>query len=884
MIIKSGKDAITEQTKRIIKAVYNAIISRKKLAIYFLVLIAFLAVFVAGAFTYRSIAGYVAQKTFISGFGEIVGKVREIVSIETARNYIKGKLSDPGRIDIDIGFMDYQLLEYRRSLALANQTLYGINNDWVDAVIRYKTDTIPARLRLKGGGAEHHLGTDVWSFRVETRDGSLLGMTEFSLMGPRRRCFMMEWLIRRMMNEEGLVSKRYEFIEVAINGDSKGIYAIDEHYGTTMIEANQRRAGIVVRFTQDQLWLEKASIYTSPWEFNEYYFTADVDAIGSNQILSDEVLSKELEKAVNLAEAFRNGDLPTHEVFDVDRLAKLFAIGDIMGAWHGFGSFNLKFYYSPITSRLEPVPDDTFNEDEYAPPREGLLVSRRLFRLTDDYNKGAFLKRIFSDPILVEKYMQELERFSEKSYLDNIFIKFDEEITRNLNILYRDYPTYVFPKAQIYANQESIRAILNPYRGIKAYFQEQRADSIVLGIATCKALPMEILSVTDGSNAVLEPKQGSIVLAARDYDHPVIYQEVEFDLPDGFSDSIESLAGLAVNYKILGTSNLRSEPVTPYPAFDPQFRASDFIRQQPNFNEFSFLRVDSSGNEIQVERGDWVLSQNLIIPEGYTLVCDAGTSLDLRNSAKILSYSPMIFIGSEDYPITISSSDSTGQGIAVLNSGGKSYLENVIFRNLSAPSQSNWELTGAVTFYESPVSISKCRFLDNRSEDGLNLIRSDFQIVDSLFRNCQSDALDSDFSNGSILRTSFVDSVNDAMDFSWSVVDISNSYVSGAGDKGISVGESSKIIVSSIEIRNSNIAVASKDLSELIIRASLIDNCNIGLAAYQKKPEFGPASISASGVKVLNSPVLHLIEEKSVLMLDSIRIDGTERNVAEGIY
>lgn len=877
MLIKSGKDAFAEQIKRIMKARFDAIISRKKLAIYLLALIAFLAVFVAGAFTYRSVAGYVAQNTFLMGLREVGESVtiRDIISIETVRNYIKGRLSEPERINIDIGFTDYQQLAERRKLALENQTLYGIENDWINAEIRYKTDTIPVRLRLKGGGTEEHLAGSRWSLRVETRDNkALFGMTEFSLMDPQRRGFLLEWLFRRVMREEGVISKRYEFIEVIINGENKGVYAIDEHYGKTMIEASQRREGLVVRFAQERLWFERAAFYLYPFQFDDYYFTADVDAIDSGRIKRDELLSRQLEKTANLLEAFRNGDLPTHEVFDVDKLAKFMAVGDVIGAYHGFGIFNMKFYYNPITSKLEPVIDDNFNETDFKP-------GRRLFRLQDAYNKGAFLKQIFRDLVFVEKYIQELERVSEKSYVDNILSELDDEITRNLEILYRDYPSYRFPRDQLYENRASLCVILNPHRGIKAYFQQKLADSIILGIATCKALPMEILSVTDGSNTLF-PKQGRTILAGKDYASPVVYEEIEFNLPDGI-DWAESIPELKVNYKILGTNRLRSESVIPYPSFNQQFLTSDFIRQEPNFDDFLFLRVDSSRDEIRVERGSWVLNQNLIIPEGYTFIVNAGTNLDLTNSAKILSYSPITFVGLEDSPITISSSDSTGQGIVVLSSGGKSILENVIFTNLSAPSQNGWELTGAITFYESPVYISKCRFLENRAEDALNLIRSEFNIEDSLFKNSLSDALDADFSNGYISRTSFIDSGNDAIDFSWSVVEISKCYIDGAGDKGLSVGESSKVSVNQIEIKNTKIAAASKDMSELTIVKINIYDSEIGLAAYQKKPEFGPAHISATNVNSMNVPVLHLIEEKSVLMLEDIRIDGTEKDVAKGV-
>ena len=51
----------------------------------------------------------------------------------------------------------------------------------------------------------------------------------------------------------------------------------------------------------------------------------------------------------------------------------------------------------------------------------------------------------------------------------------------------------------------------------------------------------------------------------------------------------------------------------------------------------------------------------------------------------------------------------------------------------------------------SDVKISHSVFRNNTSEDALNIIRSDFSIEFTLFSNTVGDALDSDFSLGSIV-------------------------------------------------------------------------------------------------------------------------------------
>jgi len=800
--------------------------------------------------------------------------------------YTQIQLQDVERLYIDIGFEDFQKLAYWKELAIEKGMLYGVDHDYVAAQIRHKQKTIPARIRLKGAQPIYHFqdyrGGDKWSMRIRIRgDNALFGMKNFALMSPKRRSFMLEWFLRRLMKEEGVISKRYKFVELIINGENKGIYALDEHFDSLMLEANERREGPVIRLAQEAVWSEGANWST---QLDDYYFALDIDAFGSRKIMDDELFFKQLQKAGNLYKAFRRGDLSTSEVFDIDKLAKWMAISDIIGGFHGFIVCDMRFYYNPITSKLEPCPDDSFNELQTDPISLG-----RVCRLDDQsLTRSTFVMQLFDDLAFAERYMQELERVSQKSYLENVFNVLGDEIEENVNILRKDqhYLYYEFPKGQLYRNQEYIRKLLNPYKGIMAHFEGESDDSIILNIASVKIVPSEILSVTYKDNIALKPKKEKIVLKGREFETPLTYNSFEFSLPEGFS-GIQSPSELVVNYRILGTTRLRKEAIHPYHSYDASFFANDLIRQEPNYEDFDFVKADTTTKQILLKRGHWVLEKPLIIPAGYTFVINAGTNLDLVKNARILSYSPVQFMGSDDHPITIYTSDSTGQGITVLGAEKGSFLRNVVFKNLSQPLQGDWQLTGAVTFYESPVTIDKCRFLGCQSEDSLNIIRSKFSIDNSLFADSVSDALDVDFGKGSILNTSFTNSTNDAVDFSGSAATVSKSFIDGAGDKGISVGENSQIVARHIEIKNAAIGVASKDFSQITIENIQIYNTKIGFTAYQKKPEFGPATISVGGVNFMDVATMYLIEEGSLLLINSLegtkRVPGMQKDIAKAM-
>ena len=67
--------------------------------------------------------------------------------------------------------------------------------------------------------------------------------------------------------------------------------------------------------------------------------------------------------------------------------------------------------------------------------------------------------------------------------------------------------------------------------------------------------------------------------------------------------------------------------------------------------------------------------------------------------------------------------------------------------------------------------------------------------------------------------------------------------MTNCGDKGVSAGEESYVIIDDVVVDGATIGAASKDLSFLKVESITLKNCNQGFAAYQKKPEYGVSSI-----------------------------------------
>ena len=157
-------------------------------------------------------------------------------------------------------------------------------------------------------------------------------------------------------------------------------------------------------------------------------------------------------------------------------------------------------------------------------------------------------------------------------------------------------------------------------------------------------------------------------------------------------------------------------------------------------------------------------------------------------------------------------------------------------------------MTGSFNVYQSDINIKDSSFINNFSEDSINIFRSKAYLDSLRFSSIKSDAIDFDFSEGNITNILFEDIGNDALDFSGTIANIENVKMKNIGDKGISAGEESEINLKNISIKNSYIGIASKDDSTIQGVKINISDSEIGLAAYQKKSEFGPGKIELKNI------------------------------------
>jgi hypothetical protein len=778
----------------------------------------------------------------------------------------------PERIVLEVAPADHAKLAARRDEARRLGVLLGAPGDFVPARIHHGGATLEAKLRLKGDWVDHLQG-DKWSFRVKlVGAGSVLGLRHFSLHHPKTRNFAHEWVYHQALAREGVIALRYDFVDVSFQGRPLGIYALEEHFDAGMLEHNRRRPGPILKLDETLHWEDLAVQHrkgaASPTGLQAEE-AANVTAFGAEDWLDGAKGRAQFLRAVDLLEAFRAGELRVAQAFDAEKLAAYFAVSDLMGATHGVNWINLRFYHDPIAARLEPVGFDG---------NAGARLVQLVGSARDAGGASRFKERCFSDAEFFALYVKALERVSAPAYLDELLAGLADGLERSLHVLYREFPWWHWSPRVLRENQETIRAALHPAKALHAHLSAASPRAVELELGAIQGLPVEVLSVKAGDGTVFRTDE-RVLLEPAAPGRPVAWRTARFGTPSREA----GVAGLAVQYRILGSGEIRSAEVFPWPRRSPDPLTASLPHAEPNVADFAFLTVEEATRTIRVRAGSVVLDRPLVVPEGWTLAMSAGSELELRGSGAILSRSPLDFAGTEEAPVMVRSDGSGGHGIVVIGAGRDSTLRHVRFLDLGSPAGAGFAPTGAITFLESPVVIQDCEFAGSRAGEALNLVRSAFSIERSLFRDARSDALDADFSDGRVARSAFTGLGTDAIDLSGSRVALEDLVVENAGHEGISAGEGSAVWVERVRITGAKIGVASRDGSEFRAREIQVADTRIGLAVLQKDPRYGPASLEVEQASFDEVQTPYSVERGSRLVVDGKEIPASG-NVGEMLY
>ena len=568
-------------------------------------------------------------------------------------------------------------------------------------------------------------------------------------------------------------------------------------------------------------------------------------------------------RANTLINNFIQGELELSSVFDLNKLATYNAIVKIF--------------------------TNSCDEDIFFTFNEGSNLIEPFSNFSNCLGKTSnFLTRPILDNLnYINVYTKKLEELSSIDFTKN-FIENDISLYRELALINSYHPKSIFSRDILEINQRIIQKGLNPSSLIISELISMSKHQMLIRINNTSEFPIDVFGLThrkkkniaelDFPKRILSLQTDTVsVKIPRSFENLFVSKKkkvVGFNLAKHIYD-------LNLSYAVVGLIKKYNASIQPYEQVEKV--EHDLFRSKELINNHEFIKIDNKNKKITFLKDSIVISSPLVLAKGFTVDLKAGAKINIKDGGKIISYSPFNFRGTKQKPILIFSSDKKGQGILVLSEGRNSKLKHVIFSDLINPKYGGWSVSGALTFYESPVNLENVTIRNNRCEDALNIVRTHFTMTESQITGTQSDAFDGDFVKGSIVNCLFENLGNDAIDVSGSDLYISNVNISNAGDKGLSAGEDSKMTINNVIISNSEIAIAGKDLSIINAKNVKIKNTKLGITAFKKKPEFGSSNVTINGLVMENVETDYLIESSSNMFVDGKKIE-TSQNVKDRMY
>lgn len=296
------------------------------------------------------------------------------------------------------------------------------------------------KVRLKGGGRDHWSGKK-WSLRIDLprQARPVWGMRTFSVQAPETRNWLAEWLMYRLLRQEGLLALRYEFAQLTLNGQDKGIFAVEESFGPELIANNRRPPGILLKFDEQHLIEPGARTpEEASGEQAAIFRHAPIRPYDDKEVLTDSMRAPQFRRARALLAGIRDGSVPLARGLDAAAAGRVYAIIDLLGAHHAVRWKNARYYYDPTTDRLTLIAYDGNGSGRIRQAYPERWRDHRLYP-----NDLALWKdRFFTDSTFRRGYYDEALQLSGPSFLETFLRTAEPQLTAYRHLMYKDRPTY----------------------------------------------------------------------------------------------------------------------------------------------------------------------------------------------------------------------------------------------------------------------------------------------------------------------------------------------------------------------------------------------------------------------------------------------------------
>lgn len=778
------------------------------------------------------------------------GEYLKIININLFKNF---QASDLEKVYLEINQKSILGLELQRKIKSENGgELPDINKSMLGAKVNYQGEKYDVKIRIKGVRQMHWVNKNQTSYKIDIRGNKRLwGMEEFSFQKPITKNYTYEYLFHKLLGHVGLAKIKYFFINLYLNDQDLGVYAVEESFSKELIERQGRRNG---------------PIFSLKDELGEYFPNIAYEVYSKNFWISQHPkLTSDLFSILN---NIKNEIFHINDYFDIDKWAKYFAIMDLTGAYHGSLLKSVKLYYNPTTALFEPIGYDLhqgagifgnfivmdFLQEE---PRESKIACSWICGHKEWYFRFLKKKNGEINHKFVKKYIEYLKKYSDEDFVSNFLKIYEKELLTYNNAIDRDYSktdrvrwkgagffiydkNYLLNRAQLIKNRithTNLKNINISKNNNLLYFEDYSTSSFPVEGKT-----IECLNKKDSTHfffaGSMSIKLNTTCKKIRLKDHKG--NSIIMDLKNNFN--------LNADKKI--------------------YTKKEFN----NLNEIKY--VTKISDDEYIVNSNIIIEKNTLIKKDEKIIINKNKTINIKNNSTLFIEGKIIFINDEKNYTKVYSDDGTGSLIFNNNSFE---FKNVLFQNLSKPNLDNYILYGGVNFINSKLKLKNIIIKDSNNEDAMNIINSKSELFNIYFNNISADALDVDFGEMNFIGIHCKNINNDCLDVSGANVDGNNLTSINVSDKGLSAGENSDIKIKSMNIVNNYIALAVKDGSTVNLDKITLEKNNYDIAIFNKKKEFLKPKLFISNLNIINKKKI-IQSNGTTLLIDNENYYGTMKD------
>lgn len=693
-------------------------------------------------------------------------------------------------LQIDIANSDWNSILHQRTRALEKGILLEENEQPVSMTLTFNQRSSEGEIRLKGDWIDHLLGEE-WSFRIRCNDSvGVNGHTEFSIMRLQARDYLREWMFKKALRQEGILTPDYQFVRVVLRGKDMGLMVLEGVPNSFMLEHQERRDGPVLKWDESGFWEAKTRSFSSP--------SAPVFK-GKWNVPKLEQRKKWMEQAEggvalhSLQEWEQNAAPRNIEIW-----AKYYALVDLFQAYHGLVWHNQRFYFNPVTHALEPIAIDGFTSEGIYQIDERPIMAWGL-QSQSPWEKDALQPfGLFRNPAFSKAYFQYLNKYSQPEFLHRLWKANGAEMQKLTAAIQTKRKHYQLPRAATMRRAREIQSYLQPLPGQVISYQ---AKGQVI-VENRWGLPLEIFQEQQPQRVWMLPAFDSSVAPPR------------ITLPAGVKN---------LRYRTLGGSNVQKVGKRlPLP--------------QPSTVKKVTLTLPKGfllkGNRITAASGEW--NSNCVVPAGYVLEIPRGTIISMKPHQVLWVEGNLEEVGSGNQEIQV-----LGGAVYVHPQNHSLNWHRWRFRGQRQFSWGNVHGMGGVNVVDANLTWSGVIFEDIKAEDALNLVHCSGKMENVVVQNVSGDGIDFDFCQMNLTRSQFRNTGNDGIDFSGGNANVSYCTFFQNGDKSISCGEGNRFQGKNLRFENQRLGIGVKDLSVANVEQVHCQKVELAAKVFRKKPDWG---------------------------------------------